>query len=832
MTPGNREKQTEQNPALCGPLAADTTPLGADNRAAASPAPASISGQWGPLIIRELVGRGGFGEVYRAFDQQLDREVALKLLFHDEAQRAPDEGLEREGRLLARLRHPNIVSVYGCARHDGRVGLWMELIVGRTLDQIVAAQGRFGAYEAAAIVCNVCRAAAAVHASGLVHRDIKAQNVIREDGGRIVLTDFGLGCFLTGSDSGQRVLAGSPDYMAPELFSGGQASIRSDIYAIGVLLFYLVTAEFPIDGRSLAEYIEAHAARKRKLLVDIRADLPDNFVRIVERSLQPDPAQRFGSAGELLSCLAELQFGTTSFGAVSASAFEVQPPSRRKMLTYGAAVLGVSAVSVASWYGLRRLREPAVEANSIVVLPFENLTKQPSDDMLADSLTEGLIDTLTRSELRVIARTSAFGLRGTRETPREIGNRLGVETLLTGTVRRVNNHIRVSAQLVAANSGFQIWAETFEQQPTEALAVEEEIGARVASKLRARLLDTASSGAASAQRSGTWDSHNAYTQGRYHATRRTMPSLQLAVGYFESAIRLDPGYALAYAGLADALANMGVLRRPAPEQVSRMKQAATKALELDSSLAEPYTTLGMIALLYDWDAQRAETCFRRAFDCNSRFVEARRYYAGLLMNVRRFSEATSELEVALIIDPLSTLLRLSRAYVEYVAGSVSECAQRVNAVMELDPAVPNAWQIRGLLQIAEGRPSAGIEAFRRSVEVSGNGVSFRAFLGFILGICGEKGEARTILRDILAGVKSGVVDPLDAARVYAGLGEKAATLDCLNQAWKAHSPNLVQLLITPTWDLVRADPGFADLVRRVPLFQNVRWDPSSPVLRR
>lgn len=339
--------------------------------------------EWGHLEVTGKLGQGSFGEVFRARDTQLDREVALKLLRPSAT--AAGEDVLREARLLARLKHPNVATVYGADRRQGRVGLWMELLEGSTLAELVAAQGPFSAREAVALGTDLCRAVAAVHAQGIVHRDIKAQNVLREHGGRIVLTDFGVGLDLR-DGAGAQALSGTPLYLAPELFSGGAASVSSDIYSLGVLLYHLVAGRFPVEGKNLEELRRAHEHGERQLLRDLRPELPEAFVRVVERALEIDPGRRFGSAGELEKALSDalLDMGIAR--------------SRRRWRL--AAGLGVVAAAVALWWGLQDLFEIDTAARTrVLVAGWENTTGEDRFDDRLRPLMDPEVSDSPRLEL-------------------------------------------------------------------------------------------------------------------------------------------------------------------------------------------------------------------------------------------------------------------------------------------------------------------------------------------------------------------------------------------------------------------------------------------------
>ncbi len=365
--------------------------------------------RWGPLELRELVGTGGYGAVYRAWDPRLDREVALKLL---SSARAGDDTFQQsvvaEGRLLARVRHPNVIVVYGADAHDGRVGFWMEFLEGQTLRQWIDEHGPMSSREATMVGIDVARALAAVHAAGLVHRDVKAQNVMREAGGRTVLMDFG-----TGVETGQSAgLAGTPLYMAPEVLTGRSATPASDLYSLGVMLYYLVSGQFPVSGLSLEAIRQAHATVARSTtLRDVRPNLPAAFVQVVERALAPDPAMRPASAGQLESELAASLELPADVAATAGPGVGGWRGTRRRLMMTS---LGASALIVALWMGggFTRVANyvwPPAAVRSLAVLPLENLGGS-DQAYFADGMTDLLTTNLSKLKaLRVISKSSVVG---------------------------------------------------------------------------------------------------------------------------------------------------------------------------------------------------------------------------------------------------------------------------------------------------------------------------------------------------------------------------------------------------------------------------------------
>ena len=411
---------------------------------------------WGRLSILDRIGHGTSCDVYRAWDTELHREVALKLL-HDEGDHAEAHTrLLEEARRLARVRHAHVVQVYGAEQHDGRVGLWMELVRGESLEQTVQSRGAFGAREAALIGLDLCAAIAAVHGSGLLHRDIKAQNVMRESGGRLVLMDFGTGEELAGTNR----LVGTPLYLAPEIFRGQRASIQSDLYSLGVLLYYLVTAKFPVNAGSMEQLARAHANRQRTPLRDLRPDLPEAFIATVERSLDSDPTRRYQSIGQFESALRE------SLDAPSARpvAQPVAVPRRRFGVAFAAAaaVLIALIAGLIVWTGRVGVSEPAI--HSLAVLPLvDTVSGQQAD--VSDALTGQLIATLGQIQsLRTTTLGSTLPLKGSARPRTEIARQLGVDAILEGTLGgdgANGRNVTLDARLIAAGSGSTLWSGSF-----------------------------------------------------------------------------------------------------------------------------------------------------------------------------------------------------------------------------------------------------------------------------------------------------------------------------------------------------------------------------------
>jgi serine/threonine-protein kinase len=471
--PSEEERAVAEELALVAQIAAghrqlhQLLPVAADTPANLMPDRA----RWGHLDLLNVVGRGSYGTVYRAWDTRLERLVALKL-FHGAAN---PEVVMQEGRMLARMRHENVVTVYGADVCDGVAGIWMELVHGRTLESMVKAEGPMAAREAAAVGVDVARALGAVHAAGLVHCDVKAQNVVREAAGRVVLMDFGAGRPAPEYQDDDQVsdVAGTPRYMAPELFRAGTKPTRaSDIYSFGVLLYFLLSGRYPVEGKTLGQLRRAHEAGEGRSVADAMRGLPAPLVDAVNKAIARDPQHRLESA-DLVAVLAPI---------AAASAAARRSP---RVVPWWMAAAGLAAVAIALMVLLGR---PAwfspPPPNSLAVMPIRNLTGDPSKQYLADGLTELLVAQLARVPgVDVASPATVATLRGSTDTNRALAGALGVRLLLAGSIVQVENRVRVNVTLDDPRAGRVVWATEQERAPESIVRAGEEIAKLVAARL-------------------------------------------------------------------------------------------------------------------------------------------------------------------------------------------------------------------------------------------------------------------------------------------------------------------------------------------------------------
>ena len=784
---------------------------------------------WGRLSLLDRIGQGTSCEVYRAWDTALHREVALKLL-HDEGDHADAHGrllteahgrVLEEARRLARVRHSHVVQVYGAEQHDGRVGLWMELVRGESLEQSVQTRGTLGAREAALIGLDLCAAVAAVHGAGLLHRDIKAQNVMRESGGRLVLMDFGTGEELTGTNR----LVGTPLYLAPEIFRGQRASVQSDLYSLGVLLFYLVTGKFPVNAASMELLARAHAHRERQPLRDLRPDLPDSFVGTVERALDSDPTRRYQSVGEFESALRESLDGRPQAVAVTAT----PTPRRRFGLAFVSAVtaLALAVLALIIWTRATESNRGTVLSSirSIAVMPMSEDPGSGLPAHFADGLTDELISTL--GQVHALSVKSGLSVKALKDLPpKEIADRLGVDAWLETTVSAgspspsTGDGVKVRVKLIAAGTQNQVWTGLFERPRGETSALQADIAEAIVRAVGLTATTTEAERFKSVRQTSP-RAEEAYLLGRFHLDQYGAGSADQALKAFDSAIALDPRHAAAYAGAARAHVSLGVNGAITQAQArARALGAARHAIEIDDGLAEAHAALAHIYFLYDWDWSAAEREFRRSLDLNPNSRYARTFYADCLAALGRFDEAVTHAEMAKRLDPQSGMAAREYALVLYYKRDFDAAELALREASAIEPNAAGGFLLQGRIDEARGRFEEALEATTRTAELSGGGrAPLRIAVIRLEALAGRRAEAADQFQALQREAASRAIrlTPRDLAYAQLAFGNTRAALDLFAQALDDRDPSLVWLGVDPRVDSLRKDSRFGAMLRTIGL---------------
>ncbi|HEY7497298.1 MAG TPA: protein kinase [Vicinamibacterales bacterium] len=788
--------------------------------AASGVAAAEPSGpRWGRLTLVERIGEGTSCEVYRAWDTELHRDVALKLLHDEGNRRDAHTRILEEARRLARVRHSHVVQVYGAEQHDRRVGLWMELVRGESLEQIVQARGAFGPREATSIGLDLCAALAAVHGARLLHRDVKAHNVMRESGGRIVLMDFGTGEDLSGTNR----LVGTPLYLAPEIFRGQTASVQSDLYSLGVLLFYLVTGKYPVTASSMELLAKAHERRQRTPLRDLRPDLPEAFVRTVERALENDPAARYQSAGEMESALRSTD---------DATAKRIEPqPVRRARFGLGfmavAAVLAMLVAGLIVWSRVSQSRR-GVNVSSIRTIAVVPMSTLPGANA-AEGFSEGLTDELLSTLGQVGALTVKSGLtikdRGGR-TSQDLAKALDVDALLETTLSRTpadasgNQRMSVRVDLVAAGSGAIVWTQRFERPQGEAAALEGDIAKAIASAVNAAVTPAESARLGAARQTNP-TAEEAYLLGRFHLDQYGAGSAEQALRAFQRALIADPQHVAAHVGAARAYAGLGANGAITNAQArSEGSKEVRRALELDADHAEAHAALAHILFSYDWDWAEAQREFKRSLELNPNSRYARTFYANCLAALGRFDEALVHAEVAKRLDPQSGFAARVYALVLYYKRDYDAAERALQDAMTIEPSAAAGPLLQGRIDEARGRYAKALEETQRAADLSGGGrAPLRIALIRLEALAGNRDKAIGDLSQLQREAASRAIRllPRDLAYAALALNNTEGAIDLFTQAFDDRDPTIVWLAVDPRLDPLRRDARFQQLLKRIGL---------------
>ena len=746
--------------------------------------------------ILEKLGEGGMGEVYLAEDTVLGRRVALKILpsaFADDRDRM--DRFVREAKSASALNHPNIITIHEIGEFNGTHFIATEFIDGKTLTEL--AESRALDYRFMLdVAIQVVSALDDAHAAGIVHRDIKPDNVMVRSNGLAKLLDFGIAKLADPADAGDDtattvssatragVIIGTPQFMSPEQARGLPVNQQTDIFSLGVVMHHMVSGQSPFAGGTLSDVLAAVLTREPRRLTEVPAGLAD----IVTRMLQKDTRQRYRSARDLLHDL---------------KAFRQESDVHET---------------------LDHRSSPSGNRHSIAVLPFTNMSADADNEFFCDGLAEELLNALSKiDDLKVAARTSAFSFKGKNVDVAEIGARLNVNHILEGSVRRSGNRLRISVQLVNASDGFHLWSERYDREMRDIFDVQDEIALAVVGTLKVTLFGAEK---AALLKRYTDDAavHELFLKGRYYSYKYSAEGWTRAIEFFRRAIDMQPGYAPAYAGMATCYGCLWFFGlRPADETVPHSKAATQKALEVDQTLADAHLALAMTTFFYDWEWEGGEQAFRQSIVLNPNSAEALSYYALFLAFAGRVDEALERAQRALENDPLSPLINMNVGWTYVSIDRAAEAWDQATKMIDIDPDFYGAYWLKGSIRLAEGRYGDAVEQLERAVSLGGHPIVV-ADLGSAYSLAGKRDDAMVILDELLEKRRRHYVPAMCIARVYCRLGETEKSIEWLKTAFDERNGEMVFLqeeiagaAEDDPFHLVGSDPRVKDLLRRVSL---------------
>ena len=811
--------------------------------------------------IQSAIGAGGMGEVYRATDAKLGRDVALKMLPAGmAADPARIERFQREARALAALDHPGIVSVFSVEEADGVHFLTMQLVEGDSLDTI-AASGGLSLSRFFEIAVPLAEALSAAHERGIVHRDLKPSNVMVTPEGRVKVLDFGLAKLqapdsnpnLTDTPTESRAnltsegqVFGTVAYMSPEQARGGTVDARSDVFSLGVVLFELLTGERPFKGASAADMISSILRDRPPSVTEGRGELPPHLARILRRCLEKDPRDRYQTSRDVYNELKELRAETSlaASGPVANARADPARPAASAEVIAGAKAAGapgawrrpawaaavVILLGLAAYLAVRSgARRPASRApqggaeppvvRSIAVLPLDNYSGDPAQDYFAEGMTDELTaDLATISQLRVISRGSAMQFKGKQRPPTpEIARILNVDAIVEGSVLRAGDKVRITAQLIDARADRHLWAKSFERNSRDVLALQDELASAIAREIHVQLTPAEQSRLTRAP-SVNPEAYDAYLKGRYFFNRPSDENLQKAIAQFEEAVKLDPKYAPAFSGLSDAYLwagyNEGVWT--ASEARPKAKEAAEKTIELDANSAEGHASLATFKLFYEYDWAGSEAEYRRAFELNPNYAFAHDQFGLGLAFQGRFAEAIAEGKRAIELDPLSPQVPIDASIALAWDRQYPAAMELVKRAASLDPTFFFAPFEAGWIAIQEGKTSDAIPEFRKAKAME-SPAFVTAWLAYALGATGDRAGAMAELEDLKKKSLRGSPTAFDLTLVHLGLGDRARAVDYLEKSYASDTQWLGWLRNDRTFDPLRSEPRFVALMKKLRL---------------
>ncbi|MCP5106579.1 MAG: protein kinase [bacterium] len=732
--------------------------------------------------VLEKLGEGGMGIVYKAEDTKLKRTVALKFLSPElTSDRIAKERFFIEARAAAALNHANIITVFEIDEYDNQTFIAMEYVKGESLAAKIAS-APLKTDDVISIAIQTAEGLLEAHEKGIIHRDIKSDNIMIDERGRVKIMDFGLARL-----KGQAQLTkpgttmGTIAYMPPEQFRGEKIDHRMDIWSLGIVLYEMVTGQLPFKDNYAQAVIYTIMNEDPKPMTGPRDETAEILEQLVKKALKKNRDERYPQVNDLLGDLKRIQ------GGFDTEVIEILPEE-----------------------------EPVP---SIAVLPFVDMSPGKDQEYFCDGMAEELINAFVKIEgLQVASRTSAFQFKEKGCDISEVGKKLKVQTVLEGSVRKAGNKLRITAQLINASDGYHIWSDKYDRDADDIFSIQDEISLAIVENLKVTLLGDEKEKLVKRYTKNE-EAYNLYLKGLYSWNRRHEGGMKTALDYFQQAIECDPRYALPYVGIADCFNIMGFYGvLPAKQAFPRARQAAEKALEIDGTLGEAYASLGWISTMYDWDWIAGEREFQKAIALNPNYATAHEWYALYLTAMGRFDDAITEVRKAQALDPLSLIINATVGSILWLAHRNDKAVEQFQKTLEMDPDFQLALLYLGCTYGSAGRYEEAIVPLQKAVQLPGGMLYAAGVLGNFYAVSGQKEKALEIIDHVNDLLGKGYSLLLQKAYIYSGLGEIDRAFELLEKALTERESQLVFCQSIPLFDILRGDSRFNDLLKRIGIF--------------
>jgi serine/threonine protein kinase/Flp pilus assembly protein TadD len=778
-------------------------------------------------IIEEL-GTGGMGKVYRVYDKKIEGEVALKLIKSEvAADKKTIERFRNELKLAREIAHRNVCHMYDLNEDKGSYYITMEYVSGENLKSLIRRMGKIPTEKAISIIKQISEGLSEAHTLEVVHRDLKPSNIMVDKNGNVRIMDFGIarsldkkGITVTG------VVIGTPDYMSPEQAEAKAVDQRSDIYSLGVILYEMMTGRVPFEGDTAISIAMKHKSEVPKDPKEYNTQIPDDLSQLILKCLEKDKENRYQSAEELISELERVEQGLPTTARVLSKQKLDKTREKtislklRKLVFPFLIVVAIAIIALILWQ-LSYQREPvhlSAEKPSIAVIPFADLSSQKDQEYFCDGITEEIIARLSRIEgWKVISRTSVLQYKHTDKDIRVIGQELDVAIILEGSIRKEEEDIRITAQLINTEDGFHVWSEIYDRKVDKVFDIQSEISEKITEALNIKL-SPKEKDILRKRPTEDLEAYNLYLRGRYFWNERTEEGLKRSINYFQQAIEIDESFALAHVGIADAYNNLGSYDFIPPQEAHpKAKKSALRALEIDEEIAEAYASLGFVNMRYDWDWPGAERNFKKAIRLKPSYATAHSWYGAFLRSMGRFDEAIEELKQAQNLDPLSLPIMTTLGSAYYFSRQTELAIQQCKKVLEIDASFHWAHNILGNSYLQKSLFKEAISEFESAIDLSGGTSWYLADLAHGYAVSGDIDEALRILKELQEKSKLGYIPQYEIAIVKFAVGEKDEAFLILEELYNVRSGSLMHIRVDPRFDSVRSDPRFNVLLEKMDL---------------